>query len=159
MYNKILVPLDGSKQAECVVPHILDLVRNNKSATIILFRVCESVSILADYPEDMHEPWDEHIKAVDNANRKQCSIYLDNVEERLKTEGLENIKVESRLGKPEVLILDYIEKNEVDLVVMSSHGHSGLRRWAFGSVVDKVSHASPVSVLVVKGPECIPVNG
>lgn len=151
MYDNILVPLDGSKRAECVVPHILGLAKGNKSATVILLRVCEPVSILADYPPDMREPWEDHVKSVDETIRKQCSIYLDNVEERLKLEGLQNVKVESRIGKPEVEILDYIENNKVDLVVMASHGYSGLRRWAFGSVTDKVSHASPVSVLVVKG--------
>ena len=158
MYNKILVPLDGSKQAECVIPHVLGIAGGKKSAQIILLRVCEPVSILADFPADMLEPWDEHVKAVNTALRKQCAAYLDKVAERLRLEGYSNIKVEGCTGKPETEILNFIEKNDVDIVVMSSHGHSGPRRWAFGSVVDKVSHASPVSVLVVRSPECVPLK-
>jgi nucleotide-binding universal stress UspA family protein len=153
VYDKILVPLDGSKQAECVIPHVLEITRGNKSAQVILLRVCEPVSLLADFPADMKEPWDEHVKAINDATARQCSVYLDNVEERLKVEGLSNIKVVGRIGNPELEILDYIEKNDIDLVIMSSHGHSGTRRWAFGNVADKITHASPVSVLVVRETE------
>ena len=101
MYDKILVPLDGSKQAECVIPHVLGITRGNKSTQVILFRVCEPVSILADFPADMREPWDEHVKAINSATAKQCTVYLDNIAERLKVEGLSNIKVIGRIGNPE----------------------------------------------------------
>ena len=158
MYDRILVPLDGSKIAECVIPHVIKIAQDNKSKEVVLFRVCQPVSVLADYPADMVESWDEHVKAIDEYSTKQCGVYLDNVQERLKAAGLNNVDTVSRSGNAAVEILDYIDKNEVDLVIISSHGHTGPRRWAFGSVVDKVAHSSPVPVLIIRGPECIPAR-
>ncbi len=63
----------------------------------------------------------------------------------------ENVKVEGLvlLGKPAETIVDFASKDQIDLIMMSAHGWSRLNRWALGSVVDKVTRASPVSVLIV----------
>lgn len=156
MYDRILVPLDGSKLAECVIPHVVKIAVDNNAKDVVLLRVCQPVSVLADYPSDMIETWDEHLKEIEEFTAKQCNEYLHGVKERLMLEGLNNVRAVNRSGKPALEILNYIDKNEIDLVIISSHGHTGAHRWAFGSVADKIVGNSPVPVLLVRGPECVP---
>lgn len=155
MYNKILVPLDGSKLAECVLPHVDDLIRSNPAMEVILLRICEPPVIPADYPANMPHGWDEHVKEETDFARQQCSLYLGDMETQLKKRGLK-IKTESRLGNPAEQIVDCAKENDVDLIVMASHGRSGISRWAYGSVSEKVLHSTCVPVLMVKAPGCFP---
>ena len=150
MYEKILVPLDGSKTAECVIPHVLEIAKNCHPTQIVLLRVCPPVSVLADYPADMPEPWEQHVKEINYQASRQCSIYLDNVEGELKKSGLKNIRVVGKLGEPAKEIIDYVEKNGIGLVIMASHGRSGPGRWAFGSVAEKVMRSLDVPVMIVR---------
>ena len=155
MYDKILVPLDGSKLAECVLPHVEELAKDCKPKEIILFRVCESMSVLSDYPASMPESFEEHVDKMTVYSHQQCGLYLKDVEKQLKSAGITNVKLESRLGDPAAEIADYASKNEVDLIVMASHGRSGPSRWAYGSVADKVFRSTCVPVLMIKGPGCV----
>ncbi len=149
MYRKILVPLDGSELAECVFPHIKEVVKGSESAEVILFRVCEPPVLLADYPSDLRPRWEEHVKQETAHTQQQCRIYLDDTEKRLKKTGV-NVRTESGLGNPAELIVDYAAKNNVDLIIIASHGRSGIMRWAYGSTADKILRASKVPVMVVK---------
>jgi nucleotide-binding universal stress UspA family protein len=63
--------------------------------------------------------------------------------------------IESRLGKPAEEIINYANQNKVDLIIMASHGRSGVSRWAYGSEADKVLRSSCVPVLLVKAPGCV----
>lgn len=156
MYDRILVPLDGSKLAECVIPHVLKIANDCKVHDVILLRVCEPVSVLADYPTDMPEPWEEHVKAINTYSSKQCGLYLDDIEKKLKEAGLTNVKTEGTLGDAAALIVDYASKNNIDLIIMATHGRSGPGRWALGSVAEKVMRATSVPVLTVKWSGCAP---
>lgn len=155
MYNKVLVPLDGSKLAECVLPHVEDLARGNSNMEVILLRICEPPVILADYPEKMPHAWEEHVKEETAFSQNQCSLYLGDIDKQLKARGLK-VSVQSRLGNPAEQITDCARENGVDLIVMASHGRSGISRWAYGSVTEKVLHATCVPVLMVKAPGCYP---
>jgi nucleotide-binding universal stress UspA family protein len=156
MYDRILVPLDGSKLAECVIPHVLKIATDCQVHEVILLRVCEPVSVLADYPADMPEPWDEHVKAINTYTSHQCGMYLDETEKKLKEAGLPIVKTEGTLGDPAKQIIDYAENNNIDLIIMATHGRSGPGRWALGSVAEKVMRNTCVPVLSVKGPGCAP---
>ncbi len=145
MYDRILVPLDGSKLAECVISHVESLARGCGAGEVILLRICEPPSILSDYPEGMPTGWNEHVSQVTSHMEKQCSLYLDNVEKDMKGAGL-NVKTEVCLGKPVNEIVEYAEKNKVDLIVIASHGRSGASRWAYGSTADKAMRAACVPV-------------
>ena len=59
------------------------------------------------------------------------------------------------IGRAADRLVDFSEKNDIDLIVMASHGRSGVSRWAYGSVADKVFRASCVPVLMVRAPGCI----
>jgi nucleotide-binding universal stress UspA family protein len=154
MYQKILVPLDGSELAECVLPHVETVARGCSTVEIVLLRVCDAPSILADYPEGKGKSWDKHVERMTTNAEQQCNIYLGDVEKQLRDQGF-NVRIESRLGKPAEEIVDYANKNEVDLIIMASHGRSGVSRWAYGSVADKVLRSTCVPVLLVKVPGCV----
>ena len=64
------------------------------------------------------------------------------------------VKVEVIEGRIAEAILDYVEKNQVELVIISTHGRSGISRWTFGSVADKVVRHSPVPILVIAPAGC-----
>jgi nucleotide-binding universal stress UspA family protein len=149
MYEKILVPLDGSELAESVLPHVEAIARGCNMVDIVLLRVCDAPSVLADYPESKDTNWDKHVERMTTNAEQQCNIYLGDVEKRLRDKGF-TVRTESRLGKPAEEIVDYAAKNKVDLIIMASHGRSGVSRWAYGSVADKVLRSSCVPVLLVK---------
>ena len=154
MYKKILVPLDGLKLAECALPHVEKLAKSGIAKEIVLLRVCESPSIIADYPEGKNKTWDKHVERMTTNAQQQCDLYIYDVEKSLKDKGFK-VKAESCLGKPAEEIVDCANKNEVDLIVMASHGRSGVSRWAYGSVADKVLRSICVPVLLVKAPGCV----
>lgn len=149
MYRKILVPLDGSELAECVLPHVINVAKSNEGSEVILFRVCEPPVILADYPSNLKPEWEEHVKQETAHIQLQCRVYLDGTEEKLKAQGL-NVTTESGLGNPAELIVDYATKNQVDLIIVASHGRSGIMRWAYGSTADKILRSCTVPVMIVK---------
>ncbi|MFH1031403.1 MAG: universal stress protein [Chloroflexota bacterium] len=154
MFEKILVPLDGSKLAECVFPYIEKLSKDCQVREVFLFRVCEKPEVDADYPAKMPKSWEEHVEELNTVSGRQCSLYLDDAEKRLKKKGINNIKLETRLGDPATEIVNYTLKEDIALIIMASHGRSGPSRWAFGSVADKVFRSTCVPVLMVRGPGC-----
>ena len=154
MYEKILVPLDGSELAETVLPHVETIARGCSVVGIVLLRVCDAPSILADYPEGKDKSWEKHVERMTTNAQQQCNIYLGDIEKQLKDKGFK-VRTESRLGKPAEEIVDFARKKKVDLIIMASHGRSGVSRWAYGSEADKVLRSSCVPVLLVKVPGCV----
>ena len=154
MYEKILVPLDGSELAESVLPHVETIARGCSVVEIVLLRVCEAPSILADYPEGSNRNWEKHVERMTTNAQQQCNVYLGDVEKQLRDQGF-NVRTESCLGKPAEEIVNYATKNKVDLIIMASHGRAGVSRWAYGSEADKVLRSSCVPVLLVKAPGCV----
>lgn len=154
MYDKILVPLDGSKLAEAVIPYVEALAQGCQVREIILLRVCEPFSVLADYPATLPVSFEENVKQINQYGQNQCRIYLDNVEEQLKEKGL-SVRTESRLGSPAEQIVNFAKENNIDLIVMASHGRSGPGRWAYGSVADKVFRTTCVPLMIIRGPGCV----
>lgn len=154
MYKKVLVPLDGSKLAECVLPHVERLAESGMVKEIIMLRVCDSPSIIADYPETKNKTWDKHVERMTTNAQQACSLYIEDVEQSLKDKGFK-VKAESSLGKPAEEIVNFANKSKVDLIIMASHGRSGVSRWAYGSVAEKVLRSSCIPVLLVKVPGCV----
>ena len=154
MYKKVLVPLDGSKLAECVLPHVERLAEGGMVKEIVLLRVCDSPSIIADYPEGKNKTWEKHVERITSNAQQTCSLYIEDIEKDLKDKGFK-VKSDSCLGRPAEEIVSYANKNKVDLIVMASHGRSGVSRWAYGSVAEKVLRSTCVPVLLVKAPGCV----
>jgi len=140
VFNKILVPLDGSKTAECCLVHVVDVAKGcNVPEVILLFVTEPATSGLYQTSTEVRG------KLLDFGK-----TYLSGVAKGLATYGVtaKPVIVE---GKPAESIIDYAEKNGIDLIIMSTHGRSGPSRWAFGSVSDKVIRTSRIAVLM-----CVP---
>ncbi len=139
MYRKILVPLDGSETSACSLDDVRAVTAGNPDAEIVLLMAAEPVKMELGFIQDKEES-EKNIRAWSEKT-------LGEIKDRLADEGL-NVSSIVIQGRPADAILDYAEKNGIDLIVMSTHGRSGPSRWAFGSVADKVVRSSIVPVLV-----------
>jgi nucleotide-binding universal stress UspA family protein len=150
MYNKILVPLDGSPLAECTLEHVKSVTSGSPVPEVVLFRVVEP--ILSNEASAWAQAGYSAVE-VDNRRKEEVKKYLSQVAEKLIAQGI-NARGEVEFGRPADTILDYAEKNQFDVIVMSTHGRSGISRWAFGSVAEKISRHSNIPVLIVTPSGC-----
>lgn len=140
----ILVPLDGSPQAEHAIPWAADLARRY-SAQLVLFRVG-------------HRPemWSaQDVPSIDLFFEKeegQCTAYLAEAKAKLADAGL-NIRTEYSLGSPAQCILDMSAELHGSMIVMTSHGRDGLTRWVMGSVAEKVARHADCPVVLIRQPK------
>jgi nucleotide-binding universal stress UspA family protein len=153
MYNKILIPLDGSELAECVLPHVENIVKGGGAKSVALVRVVEPFRMLSGGDSVVFSEND--IKNINSETRAVAESYLKEVVSRLELAGAD-ILTNVMEGKPAEAIADYSTKNEVDLIVIATHGHSGISRWVMGSVADRLVRSSCVPVLMVRAPGCAP---
>jgi len=155
MYKKILVPLDGSKLAECALPHVEELAKGCDTEEVILVSVTERVKGYR-VVEGSSQPLGQRlIPEASGKKEKQAQKYLDRIAKTMAAKGI-NVSTEVLLWKPEEAIVGYAKQYGCDLIVMASHGRSGPSRWAHGSVADKVLRASGIPVLMIRAPGCTP---
>lgn len=148
----MLIPLDGSKLAESVLPHVEALAkqRGAELVQIVLLRVTEEPFITSDYPEaSMQLTWEEHVRRIKEHFGQKAERYLVEVQQRLAKAGL-NVRSEVLMGKPADEIISYAHNNHPNLVVMATHGYSGINRWEYGSVADKVLHGVTSPIFMVR---------
>jgi nucleotide-binding universal stress UspA family protein len=169
MYKKILVPLDGSKLAECALPHAQELARGCDTAEVVLVSVTERVQgyravegstvpfVLSGggFGSAIQPPPQRLVPEAFGKKEKQAERYLGRIAEKLQSKGVK-VHTEVLFWPPAEAIASYAEQNGADIIVMSSHGRSGPSRWAHGSVADKVLRASCVPILMVRAPGCVP---
>lgn len=144
-YRRILVPLDGSGFAEVAVPHATEIARRIQ-ATVILVQVVPpypltfmgettAVPQLEELQRQMRQQAEEYIQARAGELR---AMHLD-----VKGLVVEGAPVAAQ-------IVDLAQAESVDLIVMSTHGRSGLGRWVYGSVAGKVLRGAHCPVLLVR---------
>jgi nucleotide-binding universal stress UspA family protein len=154
MYKKILVPLDGSKLAECALPYVEELAKGCNTEEVILASVTERVQGYIAF-EDPSQPLGQRLAPEASGKKeKQAQRYLDRIAKAMEAKGIK-VDTEVLLGDPAEEIVIYAQHPGCDIIVMSSHGRSGPSRWAHGSVADKVFRASCVPVLMVRAPGCV----
>lgn len=149
--RSILVPLDGSELAESVIPYVQALAGQIDSgpAEVILLRICEPPFVPADYPTSIPVPWEEHVQQEMQQQKLVCERYLTDPEKRLREAGV-NVRAEVALGKAAEQIVDFAARNPASLIVIGTHGRSGLGRWAYGSVTERVLQGICSPVLLIK---------
>ncbi len=133
-YGSLLVPLDGSPEAETVLSYV-EALGTRMGSRVVLLSVVPGVSAVYAFPgETVQFPYTE---ADVQIMKTDAETYLASVAERLEEKGL---RPESRVvaGDTAEEIILTAERAHADLVAMSTHGRSGVSRWAFGSVADKV---------------------
>lgn len=149
MYKKIMVPLDGSALAECVLPHVEAIAGGCPVRELVLLRVVE--------PERVYSvsdsPIDPNLAAARESERKkEAEDYLRSVVDRLDEPGL-TCEIKAIVGRVAESLVDYCVDNDVDLIIIATHGHSGVSRWVRGSVADKILGSSKIPVLMIRAPE------
>jgi nucleotide-binding universal stress UspA family protein len=137
VYNKIVVPLDGSSLAEVALPYAEEVAgKLGKKITLL--------SVLP--PDDAKQQMSHHryLQDVTDNTVQQIKKYADNaVKDEVKVEAA------TRWGNPAEGILSFVRKGHPCLIVMATHGRSGLSRWAIGSVADKIVRASNMQPLLL----------
>ena len=151
MYQKILIPLDGSELAECSLSHAKVIAKGCNASELIVFRAIEPLS--AQTISAIAEAGNNLLGKAEYENKKEAQDYISKMASTLKAEGFPARGVTTN-GKPPDEIIDYSHKNNIDLIVMSTHGRSGISRFYFGSVAEKVSRHSPIPVLLVSPQGC-----
>ena len=152
MYKKMLVPLDRSEAAESILPHVMELAKSQgaEKCEVILLNVCEVSLIPAYYLSEIPLNWQDHV----NRCKRSAQQYLSKVEKRLRNAGLNVNSVvlmaKAGEGTPANYVVDYANNNDFDLILMSTHGRSGLSRWAFGSVADKVMRRVAIPIFLIR---------
>jgi len=156
MYKKILVPLDGSELAECVLPHVESIARGCNIGSVAFIRVAEPVSLPISSEYDGYTFSAGDWQRMEDESRAAAQSYLTGLMSRVKYDGI-NITAEVLTGgRAADMIADYAAKNGVDLITIATHGRSGISRWVWGSVADRVLRSSPMPVLMVRAPGCVP---
>lgn len=153
MYQKIMVPLDGSELAECVLPHVEAIAKGCGVRDIIFVRVAEPVRLPAT--DEGYGFSAEEVKRIESRSRAVVENYLNQLMNRVKYDG---INVQSKVligGRAADVIADYANKGKVDLIIIATHGRSGVSRWVWGSVADRVLRSACVPVLMVRAPGCV----
>ena len=142
MYSKILVPLDGSALAERAIPHAEEIAKGT-GAELILMQVIGVP--LADTPEAGPAMEEKAFKSDIDAAR----AYLESFGERLRKAGLKFRTVVAQ-GAADSEILGFAHRENVDILVMSTHGRSGISKLLMGSIAQKVMVTTKRPVMLVK---------
>lgn len=145
MFRRILVPLDGSKRAETILPHVEDLARRYGKSQVFLLQVVEPVPATIDMAGPI-PPLDPRI--VDRISRVARS-YLERLQARLRKKGI-RAHVHVLLGPVVATIVDLAMREKVDLIALTSHGRSGLSAFFYGSVAAGVLHRTDRPLLIVR---------
>jgi len=151
--KKILVTLDGSKEGESVLPFVENLASKLKPE-IHLLHVVELLFHVYAYPAAAGYGGDGIVRIPFNEEemkpfREAGHKYIKSVSDKLTEKGFPNT-MEVRVGTPGEEIIEAESEIKPDIVVMSTHGHSGFGRWEHGSITDKVLHGGAVPLLLVR---------
>jgi nucleotide-binding universal stress UspA family protein len=153
MYKKALVPLDGSALGECTLSHVKNLIKDGSVGEATLLNVVQ-----------VDLPWaamlsEQESKRIDiNAIRQPLFAaskkYLADIQSRLASEGIK-VKTESLEGnRPADTITEYAQKKGMDMIIIGTHGNTGLKKLMVGSVAFGVLHQSHVPVLLIRPESC-----
>lgn len=138
MYDRILVPTDGSESADRALDHALNIAGQYGAELHVLYVIASSYT----------EAGPSHAVAVD-ALEEHGATTLDAVGDRARAAGVQFV-TEQRHGEPHRQIVEYADEEDIDLVVMGTHGRTGIERYLLGSVTEKVVRTSDVPVLTVR---------
>lgn len=151
MYKKCLVPLDGSALAECALNHVKNLVKEQSVGEVTLINV-----VKVDIPWASVDERTIDLAAIRKPLFASANKYLAGVEKKLTAKGVK-VKTASVEGnRPGETIVDYARAKGMGLIVIATHGHTGLKKLMLGSVATRVLHDSPVPVLLIRPESCRP---
>ncbi len=136
--DKLLVPLDGSGLAEQALTKALEVAESGKT-TLLLLRAAEASA----WPGV--DPTDEQVRVVHEAEE-----YLNAVQERLADKGIRKVETSVWYGRPAAAIVEAARVGGADLIVMTTHGRSGLGRLILGSVAEAVLRGTSTPIMLLR---------
>jgi len=140
VFNPILVPLDGSPLAECVLPQAVALSQAF-SAEVILLHVLDKNRVGASTQLFDLLNW--------QINKTEAKLYLERTSDQLQKSGLQTKAVVLE-GPVAESITEFSQGHEIKLILLSSHGHGGVRKWGISSITNKIILSAPTSVFIVR---------
>jgi nucleotide-binding universal stress UspA family protein len=142
MINHILVPLDGSTLAECVLPHVIAIapVTNARVTLLHVMHPLQNVQARGGAVD----PIEWHLQ------KQNSEKYLDQIVSQLNQSGILGVDRVILEGGPANSVVEFASHNNVDLIVLSTHGQSGLSGWNVSSVVQKILLRSYKSILLIR---------
>ena len=173
-YNKILVPLDGSKLAETVFPHVEKIAKGCAVPQVILITVTQPIHVKTPKGERIEQLPVKYQSAIIYYGTPMTNIggeivpatmmdlpvtigkmaktgynYLTRIAQKLQNNGV-NVTIALLIGDVAEEIIRFAKEEEVDLIVMANRGKRSLQRWDVSNAVEKVSRAVDIPVLLVK---------
>jgi nucleotide-binding universal stress UspA family protein len=141
--TKILVPLDGSELAECALSEAMTLGKALNAEVILLQVVPDAEDVIRQGATiiALDEQWQAH--------KDRALQYLNRVRHRPDWSTIAT-RVDVEMGNPAEMILAYSQRHGIDRIVMATHGRTGLGRWVFGSVAEKVLRAADRTIVLVR---------
>jgi nucleotide-binding universal stress UspA family protein len=150
MFERILVPLDGSKVGEAALFNVENLALKLSPGTEVEVTLLQVISDLTyDFLTESDAAQLPHTESDLKQIERMAQKYLDSIAARLKSKGIKVNTIVIEGHAPDEII-KISQKVNADLIAMSTHGRSGLGRWAMGSITDKVLHESRIPVLTVR---------
>jgi nucleotide-binding universal stress UspA family protein len=143
MYNTILVPLDGSRRAETILSHVLDVAGRYRAKVVLLAVIEPPTTIVA--PDSVHIPSQEMIEE----HQREVEGYLAEKQAQFREKGIDTV-VRIIYGRVVDEIINTAEREQADLIAMTSHGRTGLARVFYGSVAAGVLHRIDRPLLLVR---------
>jgi nucleotide-binding universal stress UspA family protein len=149
MYQKVLVPLDGSDTAECALSHLKTLIQEGSVGEATLLNI---VKIDIPWAEMQNKTLD--INALRESLFASSGKYLAGVESRLSPQGVKIKKESIESNRPANTIAEYAQQHNMDLIILATHGYTGLKKLVLGSVASGVLNQSAVPVLLIRPAAC-----
>ena len=153
----LIVPLDGSELAESVLPHVEALAkqRSTKPIEVLLLKVSEPPSVPTYYGPEISGVslnWGDYIQQETIRRKESSEEYLAKIEKRIKADKI-NVSSKVIEGKANDEIVDYANNNPESIIVLATHGRSGISRLVYGSVAANLLNGITNPILMVKPKE------
>ena len=148
MLEHVIVPLDGSQLAQTALDHALKLLGPDGRITLVMVLEPQEVALSDFYPSTIIPRSNEDDKSM-YAAIARAQNYLKRVSSDIEAEYPFHVTTRVEVGDAATVITDSAESQTVDAIVMSTHGRSGISRWLFGSVTQKVLSAARCPVFVI----------
>ncbi len=137
----VLVPLDGSAVAEAALPMAEEVLRDNSDATLVLMRATSVMAL------PVIDPVEAEVAAV-----REAEAYLEKVAARMRERGIRQVVTSVWYGSAATSIVEAARARKADLIVMCTHGRSGIGRLVLGSVAESVVRGTSTPILLVRAP-------
>jgi nucleotide-binding universal stress UspA family protein len=145
MYQKILVPLDGSERAEAIMPHAIDIAQCSGGEIILLTVIEPEILLISPYDPLSVRESDEVVAA----QTSEAEAYLQEKCAHLRELGL-NVQSRVKHGPVVEIVIEVANAEAVDLIAMASHGRTGLARVIFGSVATGILNQARQPLLLIR---------